>query len=145
MTHCDTRQLCRAAHWLIAAACVAATGCHRGPAADTASLAGRVVIDGTPVKQGGVQFMPLDRGQPAFSEVRDGAYAARVPKGRVRVIFSSTRETGRMVQVYSTQKPEVLDVTPPALREGIEITVERDDPALDFVLSSKGDRQPPPR
>ena len=110
-----------------------------------ASLAGRVVIDGTPVKNGGVQFMPLDQGQPAFSEVRDGGYAARVPKGRVRVIFSSTRETGRMVQVYSTQMPEVLDVTPPALREGIEITVERDDPARDFVLSSKGDRQSLPR
>ena len=115
-----------------------AIGCHRGPRFDTAALAGRVVIDGEPVTRGGVQFMPLDQGHPAFSEVRGGAYAARVPKGRVRVIFSAVRETGREVQVYSTTKPEVVDALPAALRDGVEITVDRDDPAMDFVLSSKG-------
>ena len=130
---------------LVIAGAVVFAGCQRGPTYETAALAGRVVIDGEPVAKGGVQFMPIEQGQPAFGEVRDGVYAARVPKGRVRVIFSSTRETGRMVQVYSTQVPEVLDVMPESLREGIEITVTGDDPSRDFVLSSKPDRQAPSR
>lgn len=115
-----------------------AAGCHPGPRSDTAALAGHVVIDGEPVERGGVQFMPLERGQPAFSEVRGGAYTALVPKGRVRVIFSAVRETGREVQVYSSRVPEVVNALPPELADGVEITVDGDDRAMDFVLSSKG-------
>lgn len=122
---------------IFATCCATLPGCHRGPAYDTAALAGRVMIDGEPVRDGGVQFMPLEHGHPAFSEVRDGVYAAWVPKGRVRVLFSATRETGRTVEMYSTKTPEVLDVLPASLRDGIEITVIADDPARDFSLSSK--------
>lgn len=121
----------------IAACFLGASGCTRARRDDTALLAGRVVIDGTPVQKGGIQFMPLDRGQPAFSEVNNGAYSVRAPKGRLRVIFSSVKETGREIEVYSTKVPEVLDALPHALREGVEIVVEGDDPSRDFVLSSK--------
>lgn len=112
-------------------------GCGSRAHDDSARLSGRVVIDGVPVEFGGIQFMPLERGRAAFAEVRNGDYAARVPRGRVRAIFSSRRETGRQVQVYSEMIPEVVDTLPPALRDGIEITVESDDPARDFLLSSK--------
>lgn len=113
------------------------SGCTSPRRDDTALLAGRVVIDGTPVQKGSIQFMPLDRGRPAFSDVNAGAYSARVPKGRLRVIFSSVRETGREIELYSTKVPEVLDALPPSLREGVEIVVEGHDPSRDFVLSSK--------
>lgn len=113
-------------------------GCGSGPQEDVAVLAGRVAIDGEPVQKGGIQFMPLDQGRPAFSPVSEGAYSARVPKGRVRVILSAVKETGRQVQVYSTTVPEVVDALPPALRDGFEITVEGDDAARDFKLSSNG-------
>lgn len=129
----------------LAAIVLVATGCGTVVREDTAALAGRVTIDGKPVALGGIQFMPLEKGRPAFAEVRDGVYAAQVPKGRVRAIFSSRRETGRQVQVYSTTMPEVIDVLPASLREGIEITVEGDDPNRDFVLSGKAEREGPAR
>lgn len=123
--------------WLLAACCgLAAASCRSRPPEDTAALAGTVLIDGTPVRRGGIQFMPIDRGRPAFSPIVDGTYAARVPKGRVRVIVSSAKETGRTIEVYSTTVPEVVDALPPSLREGIEITVEQDDPRRNFDLSS---------
>jgi len=118
------------------------TGCGRSQATDTASLAGRVTIDGEPVVTGGIQFMPLDQGRPAFAEVRDGVYRADVPRGRVRAIFSSRRETGRQIEIYSTTVPEVVDVLPASLREGIEITVSGDDAAHDFNLTSRKGEQP---
>jgi len=124
--------------------CGGLAGCGTGIPDDTVALAGRVTIDGEPVALGGIQFMPLEKGRPAFAEVRDGRYAARVPKGRVRAIFSSRKETGRQVQVYSTTMPEVIDVLPASLREGIEITVEGDDPKRDFVLSGKAEREDSP-
>lgn len=128
------------AAWLAAIVLIAA-GCGIAARDDSAALAGRVTIDGKPVTLGGIQFMPLEKGRPAFAEVRDGIYAARVPKGRVQVIFSSRRETGRQIEVYSTTMPEVIDVLPESLREGIEITVEADDPSRDFVLSGKAARE----
>lgn len=124
--------------------CGGLAGCGTSIPDDTVALAGRVTIDGEPVALGGIQFMPLEKGRPAFAEVRDGIYAARVPKGRVRAIFSSRKETGRQVQVYSTTMPEVIDALPASLREGIEITVEGDDPKRDFVLSGKAEREDSP-
>jgi hypothetical protein len=118
----------------------AVVGCGTATREDTATLAGLVTIDGEPVVLGGIQFMPQEQGRPTFAEVRDGRYQARVPKGRVRAIFSARRETGRQVEVYSTTIPEVIDVLPASLREGIEITVAGDDPSRDFVLSSKAER-----
>lgn len=132
-------RLARGCCMLAAALCTA--GCGTAVRDDTATLAGRVTIDGEPVSLGGIQFMPLDKGRPAFAEVRDGRYQSRVPQGRVRVIFSARRETGRQVEVYSTTIPEVIDVLPASLREGIEITVEGDDPSRDFALSGKAERE----
>jgi hypothetical protein len=129
----------------LAAIVLVAMGCGTVVREDTAALAGRVTIDGKPVALGGIQFMPLEKGRPAFAEVRDGLYVARVPKGRVRAIFSSRRETGRQVEVYSTTMPEVIDALPASLREGIEITVEGDDPNRDFVLSGKAAGEGSPR
>jgi hypothetical protein len=137
------RRLRGQAAWL--AVILAAIGCGTTLRDDTAALAGRVTIDGEPVTLGGIQFMPLEKGRPSFAEVRDGVYAARVPKGRVRAIFSSRRETGRQVEVYSTSIPEVIDILPASLREGIEITVEGDDPGRDFALASKPQPEAPAR
>ena len=122
-------------------AALGSAGCGSAAREDTAALAGLVTIDGQPVSLGGIQFMPLDKGRPAFAEVRDGRYQARVPKGRVRAIFSARRETGRQVEVYSTTIPEVRDVLPASLREGIEITIEGDDPSRNFALSGKAEQE----
>jgi len=129
----DGRGLCVA----LTTSVIFTAGCGTAVRDDTVALAGGVTIDGQPVALGGIQFMPLEKGRPAFAEVRDGRYQARVPKGRVRAIFSARCETGRQIEVYSTTIPEVLDVLPAALREGIEIVVEGDDPSRDFSLSSK--------
>ena len=140
VSNTDVRRVPAGVAMLVIAAsgvAVSGAGCGRGPdAEDTAALAGRVLIDGAPVQKGGIQFMPVERGRPSYSTVTGGAYAARVPRGRVRVIVSAVQETGRQVQVYSTTRPEVIDVVPDSLREGIEVTVDGDDPARDFNLSS---------
>lgn len=134
----STRDFARSPAAIGFAVLLAMGGCRSGRQEGRAALSGRITIDGVPLQRGAVQFMPLERGQPGYAAVRDGAYAALAPRGRVRVLFSSTRETGREVQIYSSRAAEIVDDLPPALRDGVEIVVDGDDAARHFDLSSRG-------
>jgi len=115
-------------------------GCGKESDGRSARLKGRVTLDGKPIAQGTINFLPEKSGQtpPASAQIADGYYEARgVPLGKVRVQITATRETGRMIPGSSQPVPEVLSIIPPKYAQGISIEVTGDNPQQDFPLTSK--------
>lgn len=109
------------------------------PKFPSTSVDGEVTIDGAPVKEGTLQFMPAPetKGQVSQANIVDGKFAAKnVPIGKLRVMFNITRKTGKMITEYSTPYPEVVDMVPENYRNGIEVTVKEKD-TMAFNLESK--------
>ena len=103
----------------------------------TAMLKGAVTIDGAPVERGQLNFQPLGSGQSATAVIEQGQYSLNAaPHGKVRVVFTITRETGKMNTEYSQPIPEVENLVPAADRSGREIDVSGDG-THDFALTSK--------
>ncbi|HEV2972379.1 MAG TPA: hypothetical protein VGY55_20570 [Pirellulales bacterium] len=133
-------------HWLALAvaailcgAAVLCGGC--GPATNshpTAKLAGRVTLDGQPIAKGRIQFYPITAGgQPDDAEINDGQYSAeRVPRGKVRVIFLASHETGKIIHEPGNVFPEIKSIIPDQYQSGIEIEVSDDNPNQVFALDS---------
>jgi hypothetical protein len=120
---------------------VALAGCGRtggGPSYPSARLEGAVTIDRQPVEKGTVQFVP-PAGSPAKvveADIKDGRYVATgVPIGKVRVLFTAVKETGRTDTKSTSQPvPEVVNLIPESYRDGLEITVAGDNPNQNFEL-----------
>ncbi len=118
------------------------SGCGPGkPTYPSARLEGSVTLDGKPIAQGNLQFMPQDVSQaapPTAAAIVDGHYVAEaVPRGKLRVLLSATKETGKMVTEYSTPRPEVINLIPDKYRPGIPIEVTGDNSKQDFALKSR--------
>jgi hypothetical protein len=122
-------------------AVVLVAGCgDSGPSFPVANLAGSVSIDGAPVAQGNINFIPTGPQQaPAtMAKIVDGRYDARnVPLGTVLVRFSAGRETGEMNTEHDAPFPIVENLIPEAYWDGIEVDVTGDDPQRDFDLRSQ--------
>ena len=119
---------------------VCLTGCRKESDGRSTRLKGRVTLDGKPIAEGTLNFLPEKAGQtpPASAQIADGYYDARaVPLGKVRVQIIATRETGRMIPGSSQPVPEVLSIIPPKYAQGISIEVTGDNPQQDFPLTSK--------
>lgn len=96
----------------------------------TATVQGIVKIDGTPVKEGTIQFMPTTgvSGQPTTVKIADGKFIAKdVPVGKVRALFSISRPTGKMITEYSSSYPEIENLVPEQYRSGVEVDVTGND------------------
>ncbi len=123
---------------------VIAVGCGGGtakPSYPSARLEGKVTVDGQAVPTGTLQFMPPQGTNAAIVEaqIKDGRYvAANVPVGKVRVLFTAIRETGR-VDTKSTSQPvpEVVNIIPDRYRDGLDIDVTADLAKKDFDLKSR--------
>lgn len=103
----------------------------------TAQLKGRVTVDNQPVEQGSLQFLPIADGQPTGAEIKAGGYEAEVPLGKVRVVFTANRPTGRMVEEYSSSYPEVVNLIPARYAQGLEVEVVGDNAARHFALTTQ--------
>ncbi len=118
----------------------AAWGCGPDkPSYPAAQLEGNVTVDGKPVPQGQIQFMPQETGRlPVTSAaIVDGRYVAMdVPQGKVRVLLTGTKETGKMIKEYSSSRPEVINVIPDKYRAGIALDVTGDNRNQNFDLKS---------
>jgi hypothetical protein len=116
-------------------------GCDSGkPTYPSARLEGSVTLDGKPIAQGSLQFMPQDVGQvpSTAAPIVDGKYVAdAVPRGKLRVLLSATKETGKIIKEYSSSRPEVVNLIPEKYRAGIPINVTGDNPNQDFPLKSR--------
>lgn len=114
-------------------------GCREESGGPSARLQGAVTLDGKPIAEGTINFLPEASGQvsPASTQISEGRYDARaVPLGKVRVQIIATRETGRMITGSSQPVPEVLSIIPPKYAQGIPIEVTGDNAQQDFRLTS---------
>jgi len=123
---------------------VLAVGCGGGtakPSYPSARLEGTVSVDGQAVPTGTLQFMPPQGMNAAIVEaqIKDGRYvAANVPVGKVRVLFTAVRETGRVDNKSTSQPvPEVVNMIPERYRDGLDIEVTADLAKKDFDLKSR--------
>ena len=126
--------------------CLMALGCGKsGSEFPVARLEGTVTINGRPLPadaEGWVQFMPSGGGgqaSPARSQIVDGRYLAEnVPLGKILVIFTVTRLTGRMVVEDNvpggTPDPERENLVPESCRQGIPLEISGDEEKRDFDL-----------
>jgi hypothetical protein len=118
---------------------VAMLGCSSKPAYPGAHLSGEVSIDGNPVQDGSIVFTPTGgaHGQTVGTQIRAGRYdCPYVPMGDSLVQIYALRPTGKMVEIMGSMKPEMQDLVPPKVRDGIRIKIEGDNSNQDFSLKS---------
>jgi len=109
------------------------------PTYPAARLEGSVTLDGKPLAQGTLQFVPQDatRAPVTAASIVDGQFVAEaVPQGKLRVLFTASKETGKMIKEYSTPRPEVINLIPVKYRSGIPIEVTGDNSNQNFDLKS---------
>jgi hypothetical protein len=104
---------------------------------------GTVTLDGQPLTEGVVRFVPVDgKSQTATENIKDGKFSATVPLGEMRVEFSAPK-VGKPHKVYDTpDSPVVEDVGEriPArfnVRSEFKITVKIGSQDETFALQSK--------
>ncbi len=104
-------------------------------------LKGQVTVDGVAVETGTISFAPLEAnlGPDVPLEIVAGKYDGKVPKGKVRVFLQATRETGKMIEVFGKQTPEIVSVIPAKYSAGIELDTSTLTADHDFVLISSAD------
>ena len=131
---------------LLTALLVAGCGGQSGPA--RGAVAGKVTVDGEPLKQGVISYRPTGetKGPSAGSEVKGGRYS--IPResgplaGKYRVEISAKKGTGKMIEVPEPAGTK-MELTVEALpkKYNSETTLEREikvgNNSHDFELQSK--------
>jgi hypothetical protein len=89
---------------MVVGAVYALTGCSsRSEMLNMATVSGRVLLDGLPLEQGRVQFVPVGAGQPAIGIIKAGYFVMRTSRSQPGVVKDSYQ-----VSIISTEPlPEV--------------------------------------
>jgi hypothetical protein len=117
----------------------AAAGCSGGSSVD-----GTVTLDGQPLKEGTVRFVPVDpnAGGTVGAPVKDGKFTAEVPHGEYRVEFSSPKVVGKR-KAYDTPDSPVVDIVDELIparfntTSDLRVTVKKGGQKETFALTSK--------
>jgi hypothetical protein len=116
-------------------------GCSGGNTA--ATVQGEVTLDGRPLKQGLIRFVPLDGKTPtADTGISDGEFNATVPVGEMRVEITAPKVIGKHKMYDTPGSPVVEDVVEllPSrynVRSELRMTVKRGSQEQRFELKSK--------
>ena len=128
--------------WLTALVLLIPAGCRQGPKYATATVSGRVTIDGAAVPKGAISFAPMPgtAGAVVGAEIKAGQYRCNlVPLGKMNVTFiAQAAELTTMIEKATGATREVpQDILPPAYANGVpvEITGSRSD--LNFDLKGQ--------
>src|SRR5262245_2399977 len=132
----------RRAQALLLLAALILAGC--APAAKTAPVSGTVTLDGQPLKEGRIQFIPLagDTGT-AGAVVTDGKFLAEVPITKMRVEINANKVIGKKkVYEQSPLSPAVdivQDLIPARDNTGSKevLDVQRGKQEVTYQLQSK--------
>jgi hypothetical protein len=113
--------------------------CHSGP--ETGTVSGTITLDGKPVEDGFVRFVPADgQSQPADSTVIAGQYTVTMPTGekKVEVYWAKTKPNAKPVDTASPPET-VTQLIPPKYNATTELryTIVKGAQTKDFPLSSK--------
>jgi hypothetical protein len=126
-------------------ALLAFSGCSSKPSYDSAHLTGMVTIDGQPVQEGKLSFMPTGsaRGPVVGGPIVAGRYdCPHVPLGDSRVQIYALKPTGKSTVVMGATIPEMQNIVPEKDRTGIEIKVTGDNPSQNFSLGGQARSDP---
>src|SRR4051812_2388316 len=84
-----------------------AAGCSDG---SKATVSGKVTLDGEPLKEGLIKFLPADgKSQNADAPIKDGQYMATMPPGEKRVEISAPKVVGKRKMYDTPDSPSVDD------------------------------------
>ena len=102
-------------------------GCAKEP--PTGMIAGEVTIDGQPLKDGRIQFTPLDgQSQPGGATVVDGKFTAKAPVAKMRVEINGNKPTGKKIKAYDTPESplmdEIVELVPPKYNINSDLTLD---------------------
>jgi len=92
---------------VILALAALAAGCVGKPP----TVSGDVTLDGAPLDEGLITFVPDDQKAPRVAvPVKDGKYTASVPAGPCRVEITAPKATGEKKRMYPTPDSPLVDV-----------------------------------
>jgi hypothetical protein len=113
--------------YIFVVAPLVSAGCSTEPAMGTVS--GEVTFDGQPLKDGRVQFTPLDgKGQTGGEPIKDGKFTAKVPVANMKVEISANKVVGKH-RVYegdpnSPVTEDVVELIPPKYNFNSELMLD---------------------
>jgi len=112
-----------------------------GCAGDWGSASGTVTLDGAPLKEAAISFVPADGGATAYGQVKDGAFSLSTGQkdglkaGKYRVAVSAstvpamgTKEVAKLLTPKKYASPET---------SGLEADVKSGSNSFKFDLNSK--------
>ena len=133
---------------LVAMSIAAAGGCGGESVEEIrGAVKGKVTLDGQPVKQGSIRFIPTagTKGPEGGSRIQDGVYSIELENGAAigknRVEITANKPTGKKVK--SAMSDNVIDETEEAIperynkRSTLAKSVEKGTNEFDFDLKSK--------
>src|SRR5262245_39243291 len=118
-------------------------GCGGSP---VAKVHGTVTLDGKPVKDGSIEFFPIDgKGQTAAVAIKDGAYSVDASVGEMKGVIRATGGVGRHKAYERPESPWIEDVreTMPARysrQSELKKTLVAGDNTADFELTTKKEK-----
>lgn len=118
-----------------------AAGCSQAESSNyqSARLEGEVTVDGQPIEDGTVQFVPADlaNGPITQATIMKGRYvAAKVPLGKVTAVLHAN-PPAPPAQVTSEYHPPKTVGIPERYKSGFPIEVKENKADQDFPMSSK--------
>lgn len=116
-------------------------GC--GPGDPTVPVKGEVTLDGQPLAEGAIQFIPVDQqSQTAGGTIQAGRFEFRSPPGKMKVEITAPKVVGKR-KAYDTPDSPMVDVVKELLpakynvNSELTVDVERNKERYDFPLKSK--------
>lgn len=122
---------------LTAGLCLACAGCWGGPDYPTATVTGKVTIQGQPVPKGFITFSPAAQGPVTGAPIEAGQYRCEnVPAGKHKVTFQAQgdRPTKLYDAVNKVEHEVPTDILPPQYRAGVDADIEAGQVVRDFAL-----------
>jgi len=119
-----------------------AIGCSGGENTNykSARLEGEVTVDGQPIEDGTVQFIPANPSDGPITQatIMKGRYvASKVPLGKVTAVLHAT-PPAPPAQVSSDYYPPKTVGIPDRYKSGFPLDVKENKADQDFSMSSKG-------
>jgi hypothetical protein len=89
--------------------CIVIVGCDSGP--PKAQVKGKVTLDGVPLKDGIIEFFPIDgKGQTAGVGILNGEFSTTASPGEMKVTISAVEVIGKH-KAYDTPDSPMIDET----------------------------------
>jgi hypothetical protein len=117
-----------------------AGGCNGPP---QAKVHGTVNLDGKPIKDGSIEFFPIDgKGQTAGAAIRDGTYSVDASVGEMTVRINAIEVIGKRKAYDTPDSPMVENVRNPIparynTQSELKRTLVAGDNEVNFELTTK--------